>query len=103
MATRSRTFFVMEYVKSGELFAKVAKGKLKEETARKYFQQLISVVNFCHNRVVSRRGSMFTSKCSTTAIMERMEGFGKGINFRVGKVKDFKMSLTGEQKGRNGG
>ncbi|CAL1360422.1 unnamed protein product [Linum trigynum] len=40
-----------------------------------------------------RRGSMFTSRCSVVAIMERMEGFAKGINFRVGRVKDFKMSL----------
>ncbi|CAI0408284.1 unnamed protein product [Linum tenue] len=55
MATRSRIFFVMEYVKGGELFAKVAKGKLKEETARKYFQQLISAVDFCHSRGVSHR------------------------------------------------
>ncbi|KAF3450971.1 hypothetical protein FNV43_RR07060 [Rhamnella rubrinervis] len=40
MATKGKVFFVMEYVKGGELFAKVAKGKLKEDVARKYFQQL---------------------------------------------------------------
>lgn len=55
MATKKKIFFVMEYVKGGELFAKVVRGKLKEEVARKYFQQLISAVDFCHSRGVSHR------------------------------------------------
>ncbi|KAI4337250.1 hypothetical protein L6164_015691 [Bauhinia variegata] len=55
MATKTKIFFVMEYVRGGELFAKVAKGKLKEDLARKYFQQLISAVDFCHSRGVSHR------------------------------------------------
>ncbi|RZC79408.1 hypothetical protein C5167_003600 [Papaver somniferum] len=55
MATRGKIFFVMEYVRGGELFAKVANGKLTEDTARKYFQQLISAVDFCHSRGVSHR------------------------------------------------
>ncbi|CAA3031020.1 CBL-interacting serine threonine- kinase 25-like [Olea europaea subsp. europaea] len=55
MATKQKIFFVMEYVKGGELFAKVAKGKLKEDVARKYFQQLISAVDFCHSRGISHR------------------------------------------------
>ncbi|XP_021276011.1 CBL-interacting serine/threonine-protein kinase 25-like [Herrania umbratica] len=55
MATKTKIFFVMEYVRGGELFAKVAKGKLKEDVARKYFQQLISAVDFCHSRGVSHR------------------------------------------------
>ncbi|CAN1243415.1 CBL-interacting serine/threonine-protein kinase 25 [Linum perenne] len=264
MATKSKIFFVMEYVRGGELFAKVARGRLKEDSARKYFQQLISAVDFCHSRGVShrdlkpenllldenedlkvsdfglsalpeqlwndgllhtqcgtpayvapevlrkkgydgaradlwscgvilfvllagflpfqdenlmkmytrritipaimrvpwfrkgllsqpiqnnreeeeesggeegstkisspkffnafefissmssgfdlsslfetkrRRGSIFTSRSSATAIMARIEGFAKGINFRVGKVKDFKMSLVGPCEGRKG-
>ncbi|KAH6758684.1 CBL-interacting protein kinase 25 [Perilla frutescens var. frutescens] len=55
MATKQKIFFIMEYVKGGELFAKVAKGKLKEDAARKYFQQLVSAVDFCHSRGVSHR------------------------------------------------
>jgi len=55
MATKGKIYFVMEYVKGGELFAKVAKGKLKEDLARKYFQQLVSAVDFCHSRGVSHR------------------------------------------------
>lgn len=55
MATKGKIFVVMEYVKGGELFAKVAKGKLSEDLARKYFQQLIGAIDFCHSRGVSHR------------------------------------------------
>ncbi|XP_022729418.1 CBL-interacting serine/threonine-protein kinase 10 [Durio zibethinus] len=55
MATKTKIFFVMEYCKGGELFNKVAKGKLKEGVARKYFIQLINAVDFCHSRGVYHR------------------------------------------------
>lgn len=55
MATKSKIFVVMEYVRGGELFTKVARGRLRESAARKYFQQLISAVDFCHSRGVFHR------------------------------------------------
>ncbi|XP_042408843.1 CBL-interacting protein kinase 18-like [Zingiber officinale] len=55
MATKSKIYFVLEYAKGGELFDKVAKGKLKEDVARKYFKQLITSVDFCHSRGVYHR------------------------------------------------
>ncbi|EEF40081.1 CBL-interacting serine/threonine-protein kinase 20 [Ricinus communis] len=55
MASKTKIYFAMEYVKGGELFNKVAKGKLKEDVARKYFQQLIGAVEFCHSRGVYHR------------------------------------------------
>ncbi|XP_019095661.1 PREDICTED: CBL-interacting serine/threonine-protein kinase 18-like, partial [Camelina sativa] len=55
MATKTKIYFVMEYVRGGELFNAVAKGRLPEETARRYFQQLISSVSFCHGRGVYHR------------------------------------------------
>ncbi|XP_078150544.1 CBL-interacting protein kinase 16-like [Carex rostrata] len=55
MATKSRIFFVMEYVRGGELFAKVANRRLPEDKARHYFKQLISAIDFCHSRGVSHR------------------------------------------------
>nr|TKS09088.1 CBL-interacting serine/threonine-protein kinase 10-like [Populus alba] len=56
LATKSKIYFVMEYAKGGELFDKVAKGRLKEDVAQKYFQQLINAVDFCHSRVINRKG-----------------------------------------------
>uniref|UniRef100_A0A2P2QM30 non-specific serine/threonine protein kinase n=1 Tax=Rhizophora mucronata TaxID=61149 RepID=A0A2P2QM30_RHIMU len=55
MASKTRIYFAMEYVKGGELFNKVARGRLKEDAARKYFQQLIGAVDFCHSRGVYHR------------------------------------------------
>ncbi|KAF7825441.1 CBL-interacting protein kinase 2-like [Senna tora] len=55
MASKTKIYFVMEYAKGGELFNKVAKGKLKEDVARRYFQQLISAVDYCHSRGVCHR------------------------------------------------
>ncbi|XP_057799380.1 CBL-interacting serine/threonine-protein kinase 5-like [Salvia miltiorrhiza] len=55
MATRSKIFVVMEYVRGGELFAKVERGRLREGAARRYFQQLVSAVDFCHSRGVFHR------------------------------------------------
>ena len=55
MATKTKIYFVIEYAKGGELFNKIAKGKLKEDLARKYFQQLISAVDYCHSRGVYHR------------------------------------------------
>ncbi|KAK2637188.1 hypothetical protein Ddye_031980 [Dipteronia dyeriana] len=55
LATKTKIYFVMEYAKGGELFMKVAEGRVKEERARKYFQQLISAIDFCHSRGVYHR------------------------------------------------
>ncbi|KAJ3693875.1 hypothetical protein LUZ60_009355 [Juncus effusus] len=55
MATKTKIYFIMEYVQGGELFNKVSKGRLKEDAARRYFQQLIGAVDFCHSRGVYHR------------------------------------------------
>lgn len=56
MASKSKIYFVLEYVTGGELFNKIAsKGRLKEDEARKYFQQLINAVDYCHSKGVYHR------------------------------------------------
>ncbi|XP_051128204.1 CBL-interacting serine/threonine-protein kinase 23-like [Andrographis paniculata] len=56
MASKTRVYIVMEFVTGGELFDKIAaKGRLKEDEARKYFQQLINAVDYCHSRGVYHR------------------------------------------------
>lgn len=55
MASKSKIYFAMEFVRGGELFSKVAKGRLKEDVARTYFQQLISAIDFCHSRGIYHR------------------------------------------------
>ncbi|PIN11478.1 Serine/threonine protein kinase [Handroanthus impetiginosus] len=55
MATKRKIYFVMEFVKGGELFAKLAKGRFSEDLGRKYLQQLISALSYCHSHGVFRR------------------------------------------------
>lgn len=55
LATKTKIYFIMEYAKGGELFMKLAKGRLHENLARHYFQQLISAVECCHSIGVYHR------------------------------------------------
>ncbi|ONH99684.1 hypothetical protein PRUPE_6G043300 [Prunus persica] len=55
LASKTKIYFVMEFVKGGELFAKVSKGRFSENLSRKYFQQLISAVGYCHSRGIYHR------------------------------------------------
>nr|POE75068.1 isoform 4 of cbl-interacting serine/threonine-protein kinase 9 [Quercus suber] len=56
MASKSKIYIILEFVGGGELFDKIAKnGRLKEDEARKYFQQLINAVDYCHSRGVYHR------------------------------------------------
>ncbi|EPS71159.1 hypothetical protein M569_03590, partial [Genlisea aurea] len=55
LASKSKIYYAMEYVRGGELFARIAKGRLREDTARRYFHQLISAIDFCHSRGVYHR------------------------------------------------
>ncbi|KAG8055361.1 hypothetical protein GUJ93_ZPchr0001g29818 [Zizania palustris] len=56
MATRSRIYFVMEYASGGELFTRLSQStRFPEPVARRYFQQLITAVEFCHSRGVYHR------------------------------------------------
>ncbi|URD99899.1 CBL-interacting protein kinase [Musa troglodytarum] len=88
MATKTKIYFVMEYVRGGELFCRVSKGRLLEDTARRYFQQLISAVAFCHARGVFHRdlkpenllvddhGDLKVSDFGLSAVAEQMRGDG---------------------------
>ncbi|EFJ12879.1 hypothetical protein SELMODRAFT_234951 [Selaginella moellendorffii] len=56
MASKSKIYIVLELVTGGELFDKIVhQGRLKEDEARKYFQQLINAVDYCHSRGVYHR------------------------------------------------
>ncbi|KAJ6813119.1 uncharacterized protein M6B38_307245 [Iris pallida] len=56
MASKTKIYIVLEFVTGGELFDKIScHGRLKEDEARKYFQQLINAVDYCHSRGVFHR------------------------------------------------
>ncbi|KAE8722602.1 CBL-interacting serine/threonine-protein kinase 12 [Hibiscus syriacus] len=55
LATKTKIYFVMEFAKGGELFTRISRGRFSEDLSRRYFQQLISAVRFCHSRGVYHR------------------------------------------------
>ncbi|KAL8549013.1 hypothetical protein ACS0TY_008045 [Phlomoides rotata] len=88
MATKTKIYFVLEYAKGGELFNKVAKGRLKEDLALKYFQQLINAVDFCHSRGVYHRDLK-----PENILLDENENL---------KISDFGLSALAESKRQDG-
>uniref|UniRef100_A0A8W7PSP1 non-specific serine/threonine protein kinase n=1 Tax=Anopheles coluzzii TaxID=1518534 RepID=A0A8W7PSP1_ANOCL len=56
ISTPTDIFMIMEYVSGGELFDYIVKnGKLQESEARRFFQQIISGVDYCHRHMIVHR------------------------------------------------
>lgn len=56
LSSKSKLYIVMDLVRGGELFEMIErKGELDEKLARKYFQQLVDGIDYCHRRGVCHR------------------------------------------------
>uniref|UniRef100_A0A2M4A8R7 non-specific serine/threonine protein kinase n=1 Tax=Anopheles triannulatus TaxID=58253 RepID=A0A2M4A8R7_9DIPT len=56
ISTPTDIFMIMEYVSGGELFDYIVNnGKLQESEARRFFQQIISGVDYCHRHMIVHR------------------------------------------------
>ncbi|CAN6916390.1 unnamed protein product [Brassica oleracea] len=56
MATKTKIYLVMELAVGGEIYTKIRdSGRLKESEARRYFQQLVSALTFCHREGIAHR------------------------------------------------
>lgn len=56
LTSQSKLYIVMDLVTGGELFTKILnEGKLEEGIARRYFQQLVDGIDYCHRRGVCHR------------------------------------------------
>ncbi|XP_058750795.1 CBL-interacting serine/threonine-protein kinase 9 [Vicia villosa] len=86
MASKTKIYIVLELVSGGELFDKIAtNGRLKEDEARSYFQQLINAVDYCHSRGVYHRDLKPENLLLDT----------KGVL----KVSDFGLSIYSQKEG----
>ncbi|CAK9181392.1 unnamed protein product [Ilex paraguariensis] len=56
IASRTKIYIILEFITGGELFDKIVHhGRLSEAEARRYFQQLIDGVDYCHSKGVYHR------------------------------------------------
>ncbi|XP_057960228.1 CBL-interacting serine/threonine-protein kinase 7 [Malania oleifera] len=56
MATKSKIYLVMELAEGGDVFSKIRRcGRLSETAARRYFQQLVAALHYCHQNGVAHR------------------------------------------------
>ncbi|KAK7401094.1 hypothetical protein VNO78_12408 [Psophocarpus tetragonolobus] len=56
MGSKTKIYIILELVTGGELFEKIVNnGRMSEKEARRYFQQLIDAVDYCHSRGVYHR------------------------------------------------
>ncbi|RWR88905.1 CBL-interacting serine/threonine-protein kinase 9 [Cinnamomum micranthum f. kanehirae] len=89
MASKTKIYIVIEFVNGGELFDKIVNhGRLREDEARRYFQQLINAVDYCHSRGVYHRDLKPENLL--------LDSFG------VLKVSDFGLSAFSPQLKANG-
>ncbi|XP_068669615.1 CBL-interacting protein kinase 9 [Aristolochia californica] len=89
MASKTKIYIVLEFVNGGELFDMIANhGRLKEDEARRYFQQLINAVDYCHHRGVYHRDLKPENLL--------LDSFG------FLKVSDFGLSAFSQQKREDG-
>ncbi|KAL2462173.1 CBL-interacting serine/threonine-protein kinase 5 [Abeliophyllum distichum] len=49
-----------------------------------------------------KSGSLFTSKCSCSVIMDKLESLAKKLNFRIMIAKDYKVKMQSVSEGRKG-
>ncbi|KAJ0979228.1 hypothetical protein J5N97_014702 [Dioscorea zingiberensis] len=56
LASRTKIYLVLDFLRGGELFTWVAaRGRFPEDTSRRYFRQLVSALGYCHARGVFHR------------------------------------------------
>ncbi|KAL8487798.1 hypothetical protein ACS0TY_024207 [Phlomoides rotata] len=56
IASRTKIYIILEFITGGELFDKIVHhGRLSEAESRRYFQQLIDGVDYCHSKGVYHR------------------------------------------------
>ncbi|CAF2338342.1 unnamed protein product [Brassica rapa] len=56
LASKTKIYIVLEFISGGRLFDQIKNdGRMEEEEARRYFQQLINAVHYCHSRGLYHR------------------------------------------------
>ncbi|XP_051534805.1 serine/threonine-protein kinase SIK2 [Myxocyprinus asiaticus] len=86
METKNMLYLVTEYAKNGEIFDHLAKhGRLNEPEARRKFWQILSAVEYCHNRNIVHRDLKAENLLLDGHMNIKIADFGFGNFFQPGK------------------
>lgn len=84
--TPSDIFMVMEYVPGGELFDHIVhKLRLREDEARRFFQQILSGVEYCHQSMVTHRDLKPENLLLDSNLHVKIADFGLSNTMRDGE------------------
>ncbi|KAI4346629.1 hypothetical protein L6164_007510 [Bauhinia variegata] len=85
--TPTDIYIFMEYAKSGQLFDYIVeKGRLQEDEARNFFQQIISGVEYCHRNMVVHRDLKPENLLLDSNHNVKIAGFGLSNIMRHGQL-----------------
>ncbi|XP_054649307.1 serine/threonine-protein kinase SIK2 isoform X1 [Dunckerocampus dactyliophorus] len=86
METKNMLYLVTEYAKNGEIFDYLAKhGPLSEVEARRKFWQILSAVEYCHNRNIVHRDLKAENLLLDGHMNIKIADFGFGNFFQPGE------------------
>ncbi|NP_001314873.1 serine/threonine-protein kinase SIK2a isoform 1 [Danio rerio] len=86
METKNMLYLVTEYARNGEIFDYLAsRGRLSEVDARKKFWQILSAVEYCHQRNIVHRDLKAENLLLDTHMNMKIADFGFGNFFRPGE------------------
>ncbi|KAJ8256951.1 hypothetical protein COCON_G00191030 [Conger conger] len=86
METKNMLYLVTEYAKNGEIFDYLANhGRLSESEARRKFWQILSAVEYCHNRNIVHRDLKAENLLLDGHMNIKIADFGFGNFFQPGE------------------
>ncbi|XP_078055091.1 serine/threonine-protein kinase SIK2a [Mustelus asterias] len=86
METQNMLYLVTEYAKNGEIFDYLANhGRLSELEARRKFWQILSAVEYCHNRKIVHRDLKAENLLLDSNMNIKIADFGFGNFYKAGE------------------